>query len=161
MAGGRRGDQRQRLLDAPLQLPGAVLTHPFGEDVHVYKVGVATAGAASSPTPSTFPAGRHAGGKMFAILGLSAEPGLLTLKVEPDHGIVLVARHDAITPGYHTNKRHWISVLLDGSVPDDVVRELIEDSYDLVLHTLTARARFEVDPDRFPLPGTHRPGPDA
>jgi predicted DNA-binding protein (MmcQ/YjbR family) len=160
MTGGRRRDQRQRLLDAPLQLPGSVLTHPFGDDVPVFKVGVHKVGVTTAGA-TTSSAGRHAGGKMFAILGLSAEPGLLTLKVEPDHGIVLVARHGAITPGYHTNKRHWISVTLDGTVPDDVVRELIEDSYDLVLHTLTARARFEVDPDRFPLPGTHRPGPDA
>ena len=50
------------------------------------------------------------------------------------------------------NKRHWISVTLDGSVPDDVLRELVEDSYDLVVSTLTARQRFDVDPDRFPLP---------
>jgi len=95
---------------------------------------------------------------MFALIGQSDVDGLLTLKVDPERGIALVAEHPAITPGYHTNKRHWISIRLDGSVPDDLVRELVEDAYDLVVSTLTARARFEVDPDRFPLPvGTAAP----
>lgn len=139
------------MLDPPLALPGAVLTHPFGDDVNVYKVGVAAASGAG---------GRHSAGKMFAILSLTHAPGLLTLKVVPERGLTLVAEHDAITPGYHTNKRHWISVVLDGSVADELVGELVEDSYDLVLSTLTARARFDVDPDRFPLPDVRarRPG---
>jgi predicted DNA-binding protein (MmcQ/YjbR family) len=129
----------------PLELPGATLTHPFGDDVNVYKVGIATATDGGS--------GRHAGGKLFAMIGLWDEPGIITLKVEPEVGPTLIAEHPAIAPGYHMNKRHWISVTLDGSVPDAVLRELVEDSYDLVVSTLTARQRFDVDPDRFPLPG--------
>jgi predicted DNA-binding protein (MmcQ/YjbR family) len=130
------------MLAVALQLPGAVLTNPFGDDVDVCKVGVDPA------------AGRHAAGKMFALLGVD-EPALLTLKVVPERGADLVREHPAITPGYHTDKRHWISVRLDGSLDDALVGELVEDSYDLVLSTLTARTRFAVDPDRFPLP----PGP--
>jgi len=135
--------QRDRALAMPLGLPGATLTHPFGDDVNVYKVGIATANQDGG--------GRHAGGKLFALIGLWGEPGIITLKVEPEVGAALIAEHAAIEPGYHMNKRHWISVTLDGSVPDAMLRELVEDSYDLVVSTLTARQRFDVDPARFPL----------
>jgi predicted DNA-binding protein (MmcQ/YjbR family) len=140
------------VLDLMRELPGAVLTHPFGDDVNVYKLGVVTPAA---------PGGPGQPGKMFAVMGVDDEPRMITLKVEPERGVTLVAAHGAITPGYHSNKRHWISVILDGSVPEELVRELIEDSYDLVLSSLPARTRFQVDPDRFPLPGRHRPGPGA
>jgi predicted DNA-binding protein (MmcQ/YjbR family) len=144
MAARRTPDQRTRALAMPLELPGATLTHPFGDDVNVYKVGIATATDAGT--------GRHAGGKLFALIGLWGDPGVITLKVDPEVGPTLIAEHPAIEPGYHMNKRHWISVTLDGSVPDALLRELVEDSYDLILSTLTARQRFDVDPDRFPLP---------
>jgi predicted DNA-binding protein (MmcQ/YjbR family) len=144
MVGGRgRANQRDRVLPLPLDLPGASLTFPFGDDVNVYKVGVQAASGTG---------GRHSGGKMFCLISLYAEPGAMTLKVDPDRGVELVREHAAISPGYHTNKRHWITIELDGSVDDGLVRELVEDSYDLVVSTLTARARFDVDPDRFPLP---------
>jgi predicted DNA-binding protein (MmcQ/YjbR family) len=135
--------QRARALGAALELPGAVLTHPFGDDVDVIKVGVDAT------------AGRHSGGKMFALVGV-AEPARLTVKVVPEIGEVLVREHAAITPGYHTDKRHWITLALDGSLDDRLVRELIEDSYDLVVSTLTARVRFQVDPHRFPMPAVRR-----
>lgn len=144
MAGRRGTSPRDRAGTIAAALPGAVLTHPFGDDVDVYKVGIE-----GGP-------GRHAGGKMFALVSRGDEPGRLTLKVEPHRGRALVAEHPAITPGYHTDKRHWVTVTLDGSVPEALVRELVEDSYDLVLGTLTARARFAVDPDRFPLPPARR-----
>jgi predicted DNA-binding protein (MmcQ/YjbR family) len=109
----------------------------------VYKVGVQAASGAG---------GRHSRGKMFCLVSLYGDPGSMTLKVEPDRGLDLISEHGAISPGYHTNKRHWITVALDGTVADDLLRELIEDSYDLVVSTLPARVRFDVDPDRFPLP---------
>ena len=149
MAGRPRVEpQRERLLALPLALPGALLTHPFGDVVNVYKVGV----QAASDT-----GGRHSGGKMFCLVSLDGDPGSMTLKVDPDHGVELVREHEAISPGYHTNKRHWITVVLDGSVDDALVRELIEDSYDLVVSTLTARIRVDIDPDRFPLPASGAP----
>jgi predicted DNA-binding protein (MmcQ/YjbR family) len=138
------------VIGVPLRLPGSVLTHPFGEDVNVYKVGITTASGLEA---------RHSAGKIYALIGLRNEPDLLTLKVEPERGVTLVAEHGAIAPGYHMNKRHWISVTLDGSVEDDLVRELLEDAYDLTLSTLTARARFDVDPDRFPLPASRTARP--
>ena len=137
-------------MPVPLELPGAALTFPFGDDVNVYKVGIHPASGEGS---------RHSGGKMFCLVSLYGEPGSMTVKVDPLRGNELVREHTAISPGYHTNKRHWISVELDGTVDDALVRELIEDSYDLVVSTMTARARFDVDPDRFPLPNgrTARP----
>ncbi len=135
------------MIPVPLELPGAALTYPFGDDVNVYKVGVQAASGAG---------GRHSGGKMFCLVSLHGEPGTMTLKVDPDHGAELVREHEAISPGYHTNKRHWITVVLDAGVDDALIRELVEDSYDLVVSTLTARVRFDVDPDRFPLPPNRR-----
>ena len=144
MAGrGRRTSQRDRALALPLALPGAALTHPFGDDVNVYKVGIRSGSGATD---------RHAGGKMFCLISLWGDPGTMTVKVVPDRGAALVREHAAVEPGYHMNKRHWVSVTLDGTLTDDLLRELVEDSYDLTLATLSARARFEVDPDRFPLP---------
>jgi predicted DNA-binding protein (MmcQ/YjbR family) len=144
MAVRRRGTQRGLADKLVRSLPGATLTHPFGDDVDVWKVAAGPEGG---------------GGKMFCLIGaaVTGDPGgRMTLKVDPPIGAALVAEHDAISPGYHTDKRHWITVLLDDSLADDLVRELIEDAYDLVVHALPARKRFEVDPDRFPLPSPRR-----
>jgi predicted DNA-binding protein (MmcQ/YjbR family) len=65
----------------------------------------------------------------------------VSLKCEPELSEGLRATHAAITPGYHLNKRHWITVTLDDSLPDSMVGDLIEDSYDLVLDGLPARER--------------------
>ena len=135
--------QRERVLPLPLAFRGAVLTNPFGDDVDVYKVGIQAASGA---------AGRHAGGKMFCLISRRGGAGTMTVKAAPEHVEGLVRGHAAIQPGYHMNKRHWVSVTLDGTLDDAVLRELVEDSYDLTLSTLTTRARFDVDPDRFPLP---------
>ena len=95
------------------------LTHPFGDDTAVFKVG----------------------GKMFAVLPLVGEPGSVNLKVEPELGRSLVHDYPAITPGYHMNKRHWVTVQLDGTIPEKALRNLIEDSHDLVVAGLPAKVR--------------------
>jgi predicted DNA-binding protein (MmcQ/YjbR family) len=137
MARRRPSDQRALAESVLRELPGVALTHPFGDDVDVWKVAAGPEGG---------------GGKMICIADLDADPGRVTLKVDPPIGVALVAEHEAITPGYHTDKRHWITVVLDGTVPDTLLRELLEDSYDLVVHSLPARTRFLIDPDRFPPP---------
>jgi predicted DNA-binding protein (MmcQ/YjbR family) len=83
-------------------------------------------------------------GKIFAIAHLTAEPPHISLKCEPDLAVQLRAAHPAITPGYHLNKRHWNTVTLDGSLRDDLVRDMIEDSYDLVVSALPRRVRDEL-----------------
>jgi predicted DNA-binding protein (MmcQ/YjbR family) len=105
-----------------LGLPGALETYPFGEGIAVIKVG----------------------GKMFALVPLSGEPGSVNLKCDPPRALELRDAYPGIRPGYHQDKRHWNTVDLDGAVEDDVVRGLIEDSYDLVVAGLprSIRARL-------------------
>ena len=102
-----------------LALPGAVEEFPFGDEVSVFKVG----------------------GKMFALSGLDGEPLQLSVKCEPDLAVQLRATYPAITPGYHLNKRHWNTITLDGSLPDQMVADLLGDSYDLVVAKLPKARR--------------------
>jgi predicted DNA-binding protein (MmcQ/YjbR family) len=104
---------------ACLALTGAVETFPFNLETSVFKVG----------------------GKIFALSALDAHPLSVSLKCEPELAERLRAQHPAITGGWHLNKRHWNTVLLDGSVPDSMVRDMIEDSYDLVVASLTREQR--------------------
>jgi predicted DNA-binding protein (MmcQ/YjbR family) len=107
-----------------LAFRGAKEEFPFGEQASVFKVG----------------------GKMFALSALQSRPLRVSLKCDPELGEGLRATYPAIQPGYHLNKRHWVTVTLDGSVSDDMLLELLEDSYDLVVAGLPAaqRARLRV-----------------
>ncbi|GGP36247.1 DNA-binding protein [Streptomyces variabilis] len=85
-------------------------------------------------------------GKMFALTDLGARPLKANLKCDPDDAIRLRAAHpDLVVPGWHMNKRHWNTVTVDGSLPDRLVRELVEDSYDLVVAGLPRAARLRLD----------------
>ncbi|MEV6653804.1 MmcQ/YjbR family DNA-binding protein [Streptomyces sp. NPDC051219] len=84
-------------------------------------------------------------GKMFALSALEEEPLTVSLKCDPDLAVQLRAEHPAIVPGWHLNKRHWNTVTLDGSLPDRTVREMIEDSYDLVVAGLPKAERLRLD----------------
>ena len=68
----------------------------------------------------------------------------VSLKSEPELALQLRASYAAIRPGYHLNKRHWNTVTLDGSLADALVRDLVEDSYDLVVSALPRRTREEL-----------------
>jgi predicted DNA-binding protein (MmcQ/YjbR family) len=105
-----------------LGFAGAEETYPFGSQTTVFKV--------------------H--GKIFAIAALEAEPPSISLKCEPELAEQLRADHAAITPGYHLNKRHWNTVRCDGSLPQRLVRDLVEDSYDLVVESLPKRVRDDL-----------------
>jgi predicted DNA-binding protein (MmcQ/YjbR family) len=98
---------------------GAVEDFPFGPEHSVFKVG----------------------GKMFALSALDRMPLEVSVKCEPELAVELRASYGAIRPGYHLNKRHWNTIALDGSLPDQLVRDLIEDSYDLVANALPKRKR--------------------
>ena len=102
-------------------LPGQTESTPFGPEVLVFKVG----------------------GKIFALLSPDDEPPRVNLKCDPARAELLRGTHSAIVPGYHMNKRHWNTVVLDRSLPPALVRELIDHSYQLVVAGLTARQREE------------------
>ena len=80
-------------------------------------------------------------GRMFALVPLGELPGSVSLKCDPHLAAGLRARYEAITPGYHLNKRHWNTVVLDGSVPAEELAELIDHSYDQVVARLTRAQR--------------------
>ncbi|MFF2399806.1 MmcQ/YjbR family DNA-binding protein [Streptomyces goshikiensis] len=83
-------------------------------------------------------------GKVFALSALDAEPLKANLKCEPELAVRLREEHAAIVPGYHMNKRHWNTVTVSG-LPDALVRELVEDSYDLVVAGLPRAERLRLD----------------
>lgn len=85
-------------------------------------------------------------GKMFALSWIDASPLKVNLKCDPEDAIRLRGEHEGlIAPGYHMNKRHWNTVQVDGELPDRLVRELIEDSYDLVVAGLPRAERLRLD----------------
>ena len=73
---------------------------------------------------------------MFALAQLERKPLKVSVKCEPELGEQLRGTYEEIEPGYHLNKRHWNTVVLDGSLPDQMVKDMIEDSYDLVVSKL-------------------------
>jgi len=113
-----------------LGLNGASETFPFDAETSVFKVG----------------------GKIFAISALDSDSLSVSLKCEPEIAVRLREAHPAITPGWHLNKRHWNTVRLDGSLPDPLVEELVEDSYDLIVPKLPRAQQLRLD-----WPGVRRP----
>lgn len=85
------------------------------------------------------------GGKMFALLSIGDEPAQLSLKCDPYHAQLLREEHPAVQPGYHLDKRHWITVTLDGSLPDAEILGLVDQSYALVFQGLSRAARRQVE----------------
>ena len=89
----------------------------------------------------------------FAISALDRAPLNVSVKCEPELAVALRTSYAAISPGYHLDKRHWNTITLDGSLSDQLVRDLIEDSYDLIVSALPKRTREELGwaPDADPL----------
>ncbi len=88
----------------------------------------------------------HVGGKMFAAILLDREnkPYYINLKLEPAEGEFLRRQYEDIIPGYYSNKMHWNSVKPDGAVPDDLLKDLLEKSYGLVLHGFSKKRQREI-----------------
>ncbi|GGQ70876.1 DNA-binding protein [Streptomyces griseorubens] len=118
---------RERLRALCLSFDAAVEEFPFNPETSVFKVL----------------------GKMFALTNLDARPLKVNLKCDPDDALRLRAGHpDLIAPGWHMNKRHWNTVTVSGGpgeLPDRLVRELVEDSYDLVVAGLPRADRLRLD----------------
>lgn len=105
-----------------LQKPGVIEDMPFGEDNLVFKVG----------------------GKMFALVALDEVPVSANLKCDPDRALELRDRYEEVRPGYHMNKKHWNTVVINGGIPDAEVRAMIDHSYDLVVRALPKRVREQL-----------------
>ena len=111
------------VIDHCLSKKAAEETTPFGPVALVYKVM----------------------GKVFAITDPDEFPAFVNLKCDPDRAMVLRDEHEAIRPGYHMNKKHWNSVYIDGSLSENLVRELIDHSYDLVVQGLKRADREQLN----------------
>lgn len=121
------------LMDAPniiraarqrcAELPASGESQPFGDEADVWKVR----------------------GKVFALLGRGVLKHPLTLKAEPEFAGIIRERYSEIRPGYHMNKKHWITVYPGEGIDEDLVRDLVTDSYLAVVRTLP-RAQRPVDP---------------
>jgi predicted DNA-binding protein (MmcQ/YjbR family) len=112
-----------------LGLPAAVETTPFGPDALVYKVV----------------------GKMFVLVGDVHGVPTITLKCAPPHGASLVAGYASITPGWHLNKQHWITIAPGAGIDEQLVEDLVGNAYDLVVAGLPRHKR-PLDPVRRTLP---------
>jgi len=100
--------------DLCLSLPGVTEDFPFDEQTLVFKVM----------------------GKMFALTNVDHFTSF-NAKATPEDCITLREQYAGIKPGYHMNKKHWNTIAVDGSVPDAVMRDLLKNSYDLVVKGLT------------------------
>ncbi len=106
-------------MDYMLAKPGSKPSYPFGPGTLVLKVG----------------------GKMYALLAEDSDPWTINLKCDPDEALALRAAYKAIAPGYHMDKHHWNTLTLDDSLPDALVIELLDQSYDLVVRGLSKVAK--------------------
>ena len=86
------------------------------------------------------------GGKMFVAvcLGQTDEPYYITLKLEPTEGDFLRQQYEDIIPGYYMNKTHWNSIKPDGEVPDNLLKDLLDKSYQLVLGGFSKKKQREI-----------------
>lgn len=108
------------------ELPGATLEHPFGPDWEVFKVR----------------------GKVFMLItDITGEP-IVIVKADPEDGKALREQHEDITPGYHMNKQHWITLHSGGHLQKRLVDDLVTESYLLVVENLP-QAKRPVDPETF------------
>lgn len=105
-----------------LTKPGTTEGFPFDEVTLVFKVG----------------------GKIFCLMSLEKNPGRINLKCDPEEAISLRETHPSIIPGYHMNKKNWNTVILDGSIEESLVRQMIDNSYDLVFFSLPAKIRNDL-----------------
>ncbi|EIW18803.1 MULTISPECIES: MmcQ/YjbR family DNA-binding protein [Pelosinus] len=108
-----------------LTKPGSIEDYPFGPDIIVMKIA----------------------SKIFALLSRRTGQDNLSLKCDPYYSEVLRQQYPSIIPGYHLNKRHWNTLLLDGSIPEREIRGLIDHSYELVYKSLPRSKRVKYQED--------------
>lgn len=115
-----------------LGFPGAFEDFPFGPETSVFKVRAAVSGGT-----------RHEA-KVFALSSMDEADWSVSLKCDPVLAEQLRAAHPEIRGAWHMNKTHWNGVRLDGSLPEEMVRDMVEDSYDLVVATLSRKQQEQL-----------------
>ncbi len=100
-----------------LEKKGATVDFPFDDVTMVIKVG----------------------DKMFALIAIDIDPLNINLKCDPFIAEGLRERYNAVIPGFHMNKRHWNTVILNDTIPEKIIKGMIDDSYDLVLSKLSKK----------------------
>lgn len=104
-----------------LSLKGTEECMPFGDATLVFKVM----------------------GKMYALTGIELFSSI-NLKCDPEEAVELRERYDAVIPGFHMNKKHWNTILIDGRLPDSLIKEWTLNSYDLVVASLAKKLKAEL-----------------
>ena len=102
-----------------LSKPATEETLPFGPDTLVFKVG----------------------GRLFLLVSLDTEELRFNVKCDPDLALELREQYPCVEPGYHMNKKHWNTIVVDGSVPSRQLKKWIDHSYDLVVNSLSKKER--------------------
>lgn len=105
-----------------LSKKGVVESLPFGPSTLVFKVG----------------------GKMFLLASLDAVPLQFNVKCEPDNAVLLREQYACVLPGYHMNKQHWNTIIVDGTASDKLLQQWIDDSYNLILQTLPKKLQEQI-----------------
>ncbi|MEP6673851.1 MAG: MmcQ/YjbR family DNA-binding protein [Ferruginibacter sp.] len=103
--------------------PAAEETLPFGPDTLVFKVM----------------------GKVFLLCGLDSDPLQFNVKCDPDLAVELREEYPSVQPGYHMNKKHWNTIIADGSVPMKKLKEWIDQSYDLIVQSLPKKDKEQLN----------------
>ena len=106
-----------------LSLPEALEDFPFSSDTPVFKIK----------------------SKMFGFLRYKEGVGHINLKCNPEEAMVMRDIFESVIPGYHMNKEHWNTVILDGTVPREEIESMIDTSYALVVQNLTKAARLRLE----------------
>lgn len=112
----------EQLRDYCISLAATTEEFPFGEETLVFKVK----------------------GKIFLLCGLDNQPLQFNVKCDPDIAVELREQYEAVKPGYHMNKKHWNTVTVDGSLSLKQVKQMILDSYNLVVKSLPKKDREEL-----------------
>lgn len=111
----------EELRDYCISKPCVTESFPFDQTTLVFKVGQ----------------------KVFALTSLERQPAAVNLKCDPEKALYLREQYPSILPGYHMNKRHWNTIEFI-ALPNDLVKQLIDYSYELVLQKMSSKARIQL-----------------
>ena len=106
-----------------LNKKAVTLSYPFGEQAMVFKLK----------------------GKMFALIAKKEKPLHLSLKCDPFDALSYREIYESVIPGYHLNKKHWNTIYVNGEVKEDILFEMINDSYELVLQKFSKKIQNEIE----------------